>query len=231
MSEERKIKPFVHYCTVLYSTVQYCTVRVKPNGNSLKLIFSFPFTRLGRACLGDLGETQHIDKPKVVSAGSHFYVAPEVIRGEGIALASDIFSMAVLLLECGSYYLEKAYLKKRWRDGEKDLPIQVAFGNVEASESKSITERMAKKAWRPAVPPELRCHWPGLCNLIERCWDHDPKARPTAGALAAELSLLEKDRDHIAKDKLLGAPFAVGDREQLAEYRRLCAVMDSVGLE
>lgn len=64
--------------------------------------------RLDRACLGDLGEAQNIDKPTAVSAGSHFYVAPELMRGEGpISLENDIFSMAILLLECGAFYLHK----------------------------------------------------------------------------------------------------------------------------
>ena len=120
----------------------------------------------------------------------------------------------------------KAYLKKRWREGNNDLPIEVAFGNIKASDSKHITERIANEAWRPDVPPELRHHWPRLVGLIERCWDHDPKARPTAQALADELALLEKDCADNPKDKLLGAHLAVGDREQLLEYNRLCALMD-----
>ena len=171
------------------------------------------------AVLTDFGETKRSDSVSKIKAGSHFYVAPEITEGRDYGFPSDIFSFGILLLECGAFYLHKAYLKKRWRDGKaNDHPIQVAFEGMDVSRGQEASGKIALEGWRPAIPPALREHWPDFVDLIKRCWAQDPSERPSAQELVTELAACESDHRGREIDKLLGAHLSEEDRRQYHEF-------------
>lgn len=184
------------------------------------------------AVLADFGTAKRVDDDCKVKTGSHFYVAPEITRGEGHVPESDIFSFGILMLEVGTFYLHRGYLEHRYLHGKgSDLPIQVAFGGRDVREGFEMSRKMAQEGWRPSISPALGYHWPNYVMLIEECWAQDPKDRPSMENLVAKLAACEGDPRGRGQDRLLGAHQSLEDARQFHEYLRLCKLHDSNKLE
>lgn len=121
----------------------------------------------GRIVLMDFGAGEviaHQGDPSRRPTGTPLYLAPEVLSGQPATVASDIYSVGVLL-----YHL----LSMRY-------PV----------EGSTIAELQSAHASRRATPiSDLRPDLPaGIVQVIERALDRDPEHRPrSAGAMQQEL--------------------------------------------
>ena len=58
--------------------------------------------------LSDFGEAEVMREDKQYkSVGTPFYISPENLVGDEITTKSDMFSLGMMFLELGSYYMER----------------------------------------------------------------------------------------------------------------------------
>ena len=98
-------------------------------------------------------------------AGTMAYIAPEVIQGEALSTAADIYSLALTLLEAllGSY----------------------PFGST-SDPAGALARRLTGTG--PELGDGLTHVPPGLHELLSRSLSSDPRSRPTATAFRANLA-------------------------------------------
>ncbi|CAM9703065.1 unnamed protein product, partial [Ectocarpus sp. 4 AP-2014] len=119
------------------------------------------------AKLGDLGSAALIplegQAALTEEIGTSGWTAPEVCEGRGYGTPADVFSLGVLI----------------W-----DAFVCGALENPMCGRSGDQLAGRLRPRWPqpplPVVPSDIE-------RLAERCWVPDPEARPTAGAVAAEL--------------------------------------------
>jgi serine/threonine protein kinase len=122
----------------------------------------------GRVVLMDFGASRDLARSPLGDdfGGTPLYVAPEVFAGQPRGLASDIYSVGVLLyyLTTGTYPVEGDTRTAIMRQHEEHAP------------------RRHLRDVRPDLPP-------GFIDVVERATDVDPAQRyPSAGALEAALA-------------------------------------------
>lgn len=111
---------------------------------------------------------------KLHVAGTPFWLAPELIRGEtSNTPESDIYSLGVVLCEIFS--------RKEPYHGER--PSKVL---------KLVADKDVQK--RPEIPKQCP---PEITSIMKSCFDDDPKSRPSAAAV--DMSCKQIDPDHIDK--------------------------------
>ena len=93
--------------------------------------------------------------------GTAAYMAPELLEDNLFDEKSDVYSFAIVIWEIWDGGVPWYGLK----------PVQ-------------ITRKVVDKRERPP-PPEGASD--DLVALMQRCWDHEPDARPTFAAIKAEL--------------------------------------------
>ncbi|KAG9289555.1 hypothetical protein G9A89_002328 [Geosiphon pyriformis] len=153
------------------------------SGNILQYESSFANTQIG-----DLGLCQPVNNEVTTVAsekkiyGSIPYIPPEVLRGEKFTSAGDIYSFAMLLWELATG-------KPPFHDCEHDQILIMAILN---GARPTITS--------PLIPPSI-------AKIMKKCWDVNPKNRPTAYKVADKLwSLMEMYRrfkNEKSKDEIL----------------------------
>lgn len=107
-------------------------------------------------------------------AETPIYVAPEVLRGERYDSKADIYSMGLM-------FWEMSYGRRVSWDFPADLKREEVLRKVE-------------KGYRPEfldkVPYEVSLsQW---IQLIKKCWEEDPKSRPTAKECSERINEVEK---------------------------------------
>ncbi|HYN06141.1 MAG TPA: protein kinase [Vicinamibacterales bacterium] len=123
----------------------------------------------GRIVLMDFGSGRELDDDRQALSGTPVYLAPELFSGGAATVASDVYSLGVLLfhLLTGSYPVNEATLgelQRAHKDGRR-TKIRVAATNVPS----------------------------GLACVIDRALDPRPERRfQTADALAAALGALTR---------------------------------------
>ncbi|NIH81772.1 serine/threonine-protein kinase [Amycolatopsis viridis] len=138
---------YVHRAGITHRDVKPANVLLSPDG----------------AVLGDFGIAQGHDSTRFTTTGTVVgtaaYMAPEQVRGDQVGPAADVYSLALVLLECLS--------------GRREYPG-------------SLTESAVARLLRPPVVPDgLPAH---VADLLRRMGDRDPQARPPAHEVAAVLS-------------------------------------------
>lgn len=96
--------------------------------------------------------------------GNVRYLAPEILENLEYGKAGDVYSFAMLLYEMFM--------------GEKP------FENYKRNYKIDIIKHVTKNFGRPLLNDSIL---PCFQNLIERCWFHDPKDRPTFDQIVREL--------------------------------------------
>ncbi|RIA85667.1 kinase-like domain-containing protein, partial [Glomus cerebriforme] len=107
--------------------------------------------------IGDLGFCGPADKPLGSIYGNLPYIAPEVIIGKGYTLASDIFSIAMLM----------------WEISSGEPPFSNYVNDYELA--MNIVNGMRPKII-PGTPLKYK-------ELMEQCWGADPIKRPDIDTL------------------------------------------------
>ena len=159
--------------------------------------------------LSDFGEAEVIleESTKLKSVGTPFYISPENLLGDEITTKSDMFSLAMIILELGSYYMERIEHREHFRLSDSNIikPIQAVF-SVDHHELISPAKplNLIAEGWRPTFTKYLQEQWPSLCILIKNLWHSDPDQRPGTGEVLKVLSeLAERDLDPNGEEEFL----------------------------
>ena len=92
-----------------------------------------------------------------------------MILGEESALSPscDIWSFAIVLLECVTAYLNKGYMCPEFLDdnGDKMDSIFLVYGGFDSPSQEDISEKVAG-GWRPKISPAVAHHWPELVSSV-----------------------------------------------------------------
>ncbi|PKC67379.1 kinase-like protein [Rhizophagus irregularis] len=112
--------------------------------------------------ISDLGFCGPPDKPLDSIYGNLPYIAPEVIAGKRYTLASDIYSIAMLMWEISSG-------QPPFINYEHDYNL--AINIIDGMRPKIISE----------IPSEYK-------SLMEQCWDADPLKRPDINTLRFKMN-------------------------------------------
>ena len=106
-----------------------------------------------------------------MQVGTCHWMAPEVINSEPYSLAADIYSFGIVLWEIAAR--ETPY--------KGIMPIEIPVRVLKG-------ERPDLNIIGPAVPP-------GIKDLIRKCWDQNPRARPTFRRIIEELEAIQGQVD------------------------------------
>ncbi|KAJ6836861.1 serine/threonine-protein kinase STY46 isoform X1 [Iris pallida] len=119
--------------------------------------------------VGDFGVARVKAQTGVMTAetGTYRWMAPEVIEHKPYDHKADIFSFGVVLWELLTGKLPYEYL----------TPLQAAVGVVQ-------------KGLRPTIPKHTH---PKLAELLEKCWQQEPAARPDFSEILVTLQLIAKE--------------------------------------
>ncbi|RIA87828.1 kinase-like domain-containing protein [Glomus cerebriforme] len=111
--------------------------------------------------ISDFGFCGPVDKPLGSIYGNLPYIAPEVIVGEGYTFASDIYSIAMLMWEISSGQPPFANY-----ENDYDLAMNIVNG------------------MRPKIVSGTPLEYK---KLMKRCWDANPRNRPSIDTLLVEI--------------------------------------------
>ena len=93
--------------------------------------------------------------------GSKYYMSPEMLSGDRYDHKTDVYSFGSLLADIGmGGNLRKLFLKRD--NGPQGMDL-----------NKFLTG-----GWRPDLPVAWVEEMPVVTDLIDRCWERDPKDRP-----------------------------------------------------
>ncbi|XP_064992023.1 serine/threonine-protein kinase STY46-like [Musa acuminata AAA Group] len=119
--------------------------------------------------------------------GTYRWMAPEVIEHKPYDHKADVFSFGIVMWELLTAKLPYEYL----------TPLQAAVGVVQ-------------KGLRPTLPKNTH---PKLDELLHKCWQQDPAARPDFSEILEILQLIAKEvedeSDDCRKDKSSGGFLSV----------------------
>lgn len=123
----------------------------------------------------DFGVSQYISEPPEKNVGTSVWRAPEVLQGPDptsdhedqpcITQASDMYSFGMVCFEVVTG-------RRPFEEDMKCVPCQILYGRIKAGE-------------RPQLPKGLDSDLEGM---IKRCWQQDPKERPSFGDICEELA-------------------------------------------
>eukprot|EP00730_Choanoeca_flexa_P005203 TRINITY_DN11901_c0_g6_i1.p1 TRINITY_DN11901_c0_g6~~TRINITY_DN11901_c0_g6_i1.p1 ORF type:complete len:479 (+),score=123.04 TRINITY_DN11901_c0_g6_i1:41-1438(+) len=120
---------------------------------------------LYRLKVADFGlATTKIDQ---VNAGTILWMAPEVLKGEPVSPASDVYSAAIVLFEIVS------------RREPYDVDTDMA----------DLVKDVIKRKRRPAIPPTCPAE---ISVIIQECWTADADRRPTFKELDRRLASMDE---------------------------------------
>ncbi|WIA30079.1 hypothetical protein OEZ86_000174 [Tetradesmus obliquus] len=136
----------------------------------------------GRAKIADFGISRFKDPSRswlsvTHQGGTPNYMAPELFNGSRVDEAADVYSLGCILYEC----LARRRPFGELLGGEDGRSFNMLF---------KIIVAVAINKERPLLPPSTP---PRLAALIRRCWQEEPRQRPRAAAVAAELQQLMQE--------------------------------------
>jgi len=127
-------------------------------------------TKDWKSTIADFGLTKIKDKAMLSTrCGSPAWSAPEVLRGEPYDEKADVFSFGIVLWEVIS----------RQRPYPNENPMQL-IGRV----------AFQKPSLRPPIPD---CEYPGMIDLMIRCWHDVPGVRPTFEQALQQLKEIQEN--------------------------------------
>jgi len=146
-------------------------------------------TSSGVAKISDMGESRVISRDgNMTIVGTPFFMAPEVFLGENYDQSCDVFSFGMMLAEMCQLgdveeLMKTALLKK--------APKSLQFSR------NRLLNQLVRKRMRPVFADTKKCKISDtpevIYALMERCWGHDARLRPSFGDILNELNGLKAD--------------------------------------
>ncbi|GBC00349.1 hypothetical protein RclHR1_03820014 [Rhizophagus clarus] len=148
------------------------------SGNILVEIIENELCSIDQYLIGDLGLSQPANNTLTNNEiyGVIPYIAPEIFKGVAFTKASDIYSMGMIMWELTTGCKPFANVEH-----DVDLIYKITDGK------------------RPEITDDTP---EDFVNLMKKCWNSDPKKRPSAKQVCEKFNLwstLEKNADHIDK--------------------------------
>ncbi|RIB00327.1 kinase-like domain-containing protein [Gigaspora rosea] len=132
------------------------------------------------AYIGDLGFAKLANKILKTESGGVYgalpYIAPEVLNGKSFTKASDVYSLGIIMWEISSG--------------------KIAFSDYE-HDNLSLTIEICE-GLRPKI---IKGITPCYRNLLERCWNSNPKKRPSALEVYETIMSWKNDTNILSKFK------------------------------
>ncbi|RLN33570.1 hypothetical protein C2845_PM03G28660 [Panicum miliaceum] len=148
----------------------------------------------------NFGLVRFHDQEGVVTAETATYrwMAPEVINNQAYGTKADVYSFAIVLWELMTSKIPYDIM----------TPLQAAAGVIE--ELYGLYQGL-----RPQLPAKTH---PGLANLMQRCWNAIPSARPSFSDIVTELEGIQAHAQPSATSTItaiLGNIDITGDRPEI----------------
>ncbi len=112
---------------------------------------------------GSAKATDHTTTHQTQKTGTYHWMPPEALEGDVISQSWDVYSYGILLWELWTHKLPFTGIKPLW------LPSKIVAG------------------MRPPIPTDCN---PGISALMEECWRHDRRSRPTFHAILSRISVI-----------------------------------------
>lgn len=118
-------------------------------------------------------DPHHSMSQSMTDSGTVAYMAPEVIGSDHFNTKADVYAFGILMYELigGRRAYSELFLKKK-----KITPFQL--------------KKKVEEGFRPKIDFPIK---KGLKTMIKKCWDKDPKERPTFDEIFKKLSLSDED--------------------------------------
>lgn len=94
--------------------------------------------------------------------GTTQWMAPEMLRGEPYDASIDVYSFGIVMWEL--------------------LTLRHPFAEIP---ERNLVYKLATQNIRPPIPKDAP---PDYVRLMERCWDRDPRRRPTAAQVLQDIT-------------------------------------------
>ncbi|GAB4820884.1 hypothetical protein N2152v2_007930 [Parachlorella kessleri] len=120
----------------------------------------------------DLAERSYQAMDMTSRAGSLGYMAPEVLRGLPYNQRADVFSFGIIMYNLFHRNIPSLHIM-----------LNGSMKDLEAYAHK-VAHGFRQKIEPQRVPP-------GVASLIERCWQQDPKRRPSMSQVARDLQAMQ----------------------------------------
>jgi serine/threonine protein kinase len=120
--------------------------------------------------IADFGVSREkLQTEQMTRIGTPSYCAPEIMKNLAYSERVDIYSFGMLL---HTMVTGTAPFKGAGKNGSNPNQLQIML-------------MVSAKKMRPKIPQECPAY---LRELIENCWQHDPRARPTAEEVVKTLT-------------------------------------------
>jgi serine/threonine protein kinase len=199
---------YLHGQKVIHRDLKSDNVLIKKERAEQDLVFYRPrIADYGLATQGNTGRnTGEIKFYKGKFEGTEPWSAPETFSGKFYD-KSDVYSLGVIFLEVfsGLCPYMGSYQKFSREAVENGLRPSIMIGEAE-------TEHYEQTHWTQ--------HLPAVHQLIESCWDQEPKKRPSAASCTEKLTQLLKQKNSAPRDYKKEVDRLTKERDQLRKEKR-----------
>ena len=178
-----RINTVLSYCTQVCAALSYLHKKsiVHRDIKTANMLLNGDFSVIK---LGDFGVARIVDDTVMTAeTGTYRWMAPEVIEHQSYSIQADVYSFAIAIWEM--------------------ITAQTPYGTLSAIQSAMA---VVEKDLRPKIPSSVP---PQLTKLMAKCWERNPKMRPTADELAPAFAELLTLREASTNSSAMSRPWRI----------------------